>query len=122
MKNQWRIILGLVLTLMIVFFAVMNNMNVPVNLGFTTFRAPLIVVIIGSACIGAVIVSLVATGTMWRQKRDIKRLNNKVEELTTQMDRKVTDKKAELDREYNNRVAELEARQTVYPPTESEEI
>lgn len=49
MKNQWRIIIGLILTLVIVIFAVLNNMPVPINFGFSTLSAPLIIVIIGSA-------------------------------------------------------------------------
>ncbi|KAF1302937.1 DUF1049 domain-containing protein [Enterococcus saccharolyticus] len=118
MKNQWRIIIGLVLTLMIVIFAVLNNMNVPVNFGFSQFSAPLIIVIIGSAFLGAVVVALVATGTMWQQRREIKQLNQQINSLTKDIDKKVADKKEELEREYNNKLAEFKAAQTVYPTEE----
>ncbi|NES53179.1 DUF1049 domain-containing protein, partial [Escherichia coli] len=53
MKKQSNVILGFVLVLIIVLFAVLNNKNVPVSFGFTSFSAPLILVIIGSALIGA---------------------------------------------------------------------
>lgn len=122
MKNQWRIIIGLVLTLMIVIFAVLNNMNVPVNFGFSQFSAPLIIVIIGSAFLGAVIVALVATGTMWQQRREIKQLRQQVDSLTKDIDKKVADKKEELEREYNNKLAEFKAAQTVYPTETINEI
>ncbi|BDP53472.1 hypothetical protein EfmJHP35_13960 [Enterococcus faecium] len=51
MKKQSNVILGFVLVLIIVLFAVLNNKNVPVSFGFTSFSAPLILVIIGSALI-----------------------------------------------------------------------
>ena len=45
MKNQWRVILGLVLVLIVVIFAVLNNQAVPVNFGFTKISGPLILII-----------------------------------------------------------------------------
>ncbi|MGX7195225.1 LapA family protein [Enterococcus olivae] len=115
MKNQWRIILGLVLTLLIVIFAVMNTMTVNINFGFSEISAPLIVVVIGSAFIGAIIIVLVTTGTIWQQRREIKHLQKQKEELDNEIDKRVADKKEELEREYNNKTAELEAVHTVYP-------
>lgn len=53
MKNQWRVILGLVLVLIVVIFAVLNNQAVPVNFGFTKISGPLILIILGSAIIGS---------------------------------------------------------------------
>ncbi|EIB6788394.1 LapA family protein, partial [Enterococcus faecalis] len=55
MKNQWRVILGLVLVLIVVIFAVLNNQAVPVNFGFTKISGPLILIILGSAIIGALV-------------------------------------------------------------------
>lgn len=69
MKNQWRVIVGILLILVIVLFAVANNMTVPINFGFTTIQSPLILVIIGSALLGALILLLVSTSAMFRQKR-----------------------------------------------------
>lgn len=68
LKKQSNVILGFVLVLIIVLFAVLNNKNVPVSFGFTSFSAPLILVIIGSALIGALIVFLTASATLWQQK------------------------------------------------------
>ena len=56
MKKQSSVIIGFLLVLIIVVFAVLNNRNVPVNFGIASFSAPLILVIIGSAIIGALIV------------------------------------------------------------------
>ncbi|GEN91877.1 LapA family protein [Tetragenococcus koreensis] len=108
MKNQWRIILGLVLTLLIVLFAVMNNMDVPINFGFSQLSAPLVIIIIGSAFLGAVVIALVATSTIWQQRKEIKKLNKQLGELEQSLDQKVADKRQELERQYNNKLAALE--------------
>jgi uncharacterized integral membrane protein len=114
MKNQWRIIIGLILTLVIVIFAVLNNMSVPINFGFSTLSAPLIIVIIGSAFLRAVIISLVTTGTIWQQRREIKQLKHEIDDLNKNIETRTEQKKEELEREYNNKLAEFEATHTVY--------
>lgn len=83
MKKQWRLIAGFVLIFVIVLFAVFNNQSVAVNFLLAQVEAPLIIVIIASAFIGALIMSLVSTGTLWQQKKQIKTLKR---ELTTQQD------------------------------------
>lgn len=105
MKNQWRIILGLVLTLLIVLFAVMNNMDVPINFGFSQLTAPLVIIIIGSAFLGAIVIALVATSTIWQQRKEIKKIKKQLGELEQSLDQKVADKRQELEREYNNKLA-----------------
>jgi len=121
MKNQWRIILGLILTLMIVIFSVMNTMTVNINFGFSEISAPLIVVVIGSAFIGAVIIALVTTGTIWQQRSEIKNLQKQKDELDKEIEKRVSARKEELEREYNNKIAEIEATHTVYPTENSSE-
>ncbi|AYW48529.1 DUF1049 domain-containing protein [Tetragenococcus osmophilus] len=117
MKNQWRIILGLVLTLLIVLFAVMNNMDVPINFGFSQLSAPLVIIIIGSAFLGAIIIALVATSTIWQQKKEIKRLKKQLGELEQSIDQKVADKRKELEREYNNKLAALQSDNEAQDPS-----
>ncbi|MDN6640231.1 MAG: lipopolysaccharide assembly protein LapA domain-containing protein [Tetragenococcus sp.] len=109
MKNQWRIILGLVLTLIIVLFAVMNNMSVPINFGFSQLYAPLVIIIIGSAFLGAVIIALVATSTIWQQRKEIKSLKKQLGEFEQSLDQKVAEKRQELEREYNNKMTALKS-------------
>ena len=72
MKNQWRVILGLVLVLIVVIFAVLNNQAVPVNFGFTKISGPLILIILGSAIIGALVGLLTSTTTIWNQRKELK--------------------------------------------------
>ena len=74
MKNQWRLYLGLFFTFMMIVFAILNNQTVSISFGFTTFSGPLILVVFGSVFIGALIVSLMVTGSYWRQNKEIKQL------------------------------------------------
>lgn len=92
MKNQWRLYLGLFFTFVIILFAILNNRTVSISFGFASFSSPLILVIFGSAFIGALIVSLMVTGSYWRQNKEIKNLKNKVEELETNREKQVEER------------------------------
>lgn len=109
MKKQSSVIIGFLLVLVIVLFAVLNNKNVPVSFGVASFSAPLILVIIGSAIIGALIVFITASTTLWQQKKQIKQLTKEVTEAQKFIDAKVNDAKAEQQREFRNERAEFEA-------------
>lgn len=74
MKNQWRVIIGLVLVLIVVLFAVLNSQTVPVNFGFAKVSGPFILIILGSAIIGVLVGLLTSTTTIWKQKKQIKEL------------------------------------------------
>ena len=81
MKNQWRLYLGLFFTFMMIVFAILNNQTVSISFGFTTFSGPLILVVFGSVFIGALIVSLMVTGSYWRQNKEIKQLKKQITAL-----------------------------------------
>lgn len=106
MKNQWRVVLGIVLILLIVLFAVANNMTVPVNFGFAKISGPLILIIIGSAFIGAIIVSLVSTSAIMQQKKQIKQLKKELNSFETENEKKLAQQREVLEREYANKLAE----------------
>lgn len=109
MKKQSSVIIGFLLVLIIVLFAVLNNKNVPVSFGVASFSAPLILVIIGSAIIGALIVFVTTSATLWQQKKQIKQLTQELTETKTNLDKKITEAKEEQQREFRNERAELEA-------------
>ncbi|MBO0482378.1 LapA family protein [Candidatus Enterococcus courvalinii] len=109
MKKQSSVILGFILVLVIVLFAVFNIEQVPVSLGFASFSAPLILVIIGSALIGALIVFLTASASLWQQKKEIKNLTQELAEHQTNLQQKIEAAKEEQQREFRNERAELEA-------------
>lgn len=89
MKNQWRLYLSLFFAFVIIIFAILNNQSVSISFGFTAFSAPLILVIFGSAFIGALIVSLVVTSSYWRQTKEIKELKQQVTQLEKTIDEQV---------------------------------
>lgn len=108
MKNQWRIILGLILTLVIVIFAILNNQQVAINFGFTAIQAPLIIVIICAAFIGAVVIALVATSSYVKQNKELKTLRNQQITDDAVIEKRVAERKAELEREYANKAIEMQ--------------
>ncbi|OJG81534.1 hypothetical protein RV10_GL002773 [Enterococcus pallens] len=109
LKTQWKVILGFLLVLIIVIFAVLNNQEVPVNFGFSKLYGPLILVIIGSAIIGALVVFLTSSTTMFQQKRQVKQLQSQIEEFETNNQEKLAEDKARYQREKENEIAALKA-------------
>ncbi|MDT2757807.1 LapA family protein [Enterococcus asini] len=81
MKRNGRLLLVFVLIFVVGLFAAFNSQAVAVNFLFAQVSAPLILVVIGSAFIGAVIATLVATNVMWQQKRRLKTLEHQVADL-----------------------------------------
>lgn len=96
MKNQWRAILGFLLVLIVVLFAVLNTMAVTINFGFGEVKAPLILVIIGSAILGAAIILLTSTSQLYQQKKTIKELKKERQNLQENFQQKVQE---ELEKE-----------------------
>lgn len=109
LKRQWKVILGFILVLIIVIFAVLNNQEVPVNFGFTKIFSPLILIIIGSAIIGALVIFLTSSATMFQQKRQVKQLQKQIEDFETSNEEKLAEDKAIYQREKENEVAALKA-------------
>lgn len=109
MKNQWRIILGFFLVLIIVLFALLNNSQVNVNLLVATIKAPLILIILGSAIIGIAIAFLTTTAAFWSQKKEIKRLEKELNDCEEDTTQKITEKTESVSRNYENKLSELRA-------------
>ncbi len=73
MKNQWRLIAGLILVLIVAIFAVMNGNSVPIHFGVATVKWPMILILVVSLLLGAIIALLVTAGTHASDKRNGKR-------------------------------------------------
>lgn len=104
MKNQWRLIAGIVLILLIITFAVLNVDHVPVNYGFGKITAPLIIIIFVSLLVGSLLTLLVSTTSSTRTNRELRTLRKEVENQTLQTEEKVTHTKSE----YQERITQLE--------------
>lgn len=71
---QWTWIVGLVFAIIIAVFSVMNVEAVPVNYIFGTAKWPLVLVILGSALLGAAVSGFIALFRTVKAKRHTKEI------------------------------------------------
>lgn len=90
MKQQWQLFVGLLLSLVIIVFAAMNTVVVPVQLGFGEFSTPLIIIIFVAIFMGAVLISLLMMSILWKQKKTIKQLKKEKDELEAKIEDEVS--------------------------------
>ncbi|MGM0166619.1 hypothetical protein IGI39_001581 [Enterococcus sp. AZ135] len=109
MKKQWKVFLGFILVLLIVIFALSNSQEVPVNFLIKKFYLSLVLVIIGSALIGALVVFLTSGATLFHQRKEIKQLKETIQSYESNNEQKLTDEKAAFKREKENEIAVLKA-------------
>ena len=74
MKFQWSLLLALIFAVIVAIFAVVNVDDVPVNYVFGTAQWPLILVILGSALLGALVSGSVAIFRSFVLQRRVKHL------------------------------------------------
>ncbi|MBU5364777.1 lipopolysaccharide assembly protein LapA domain-containing protein [Enterococcus devriesei] len=109
MKKQWKVFLGFILVLLVVIFALSNSQQVPVNFIVKKIYLSLVLIIIGSALIGAVVVFLTSGTTLFQQRKEIKQLKETIQEYENNNEEKLTAEKAALQREKENEIATLTA-------------
>ena len=78
MKFQWSLLIGLIFAVIIAVFAVVNVETVPVNYVFGNAEWPLILVILGSALLGALLSGSVAIFRSFVLQRRMKNLKKEV--------------------------------------------
>lgn len=81
LRFQWNLILGLLFALIVAIFAVVNVDTVRVNYVFGYTEIPLILIILGSALLGGLIVGMFGILRQYRQQRQIKKLEKEIEQL-----------------------------------------
>jgi uncharacterized integral membrane protein len=89
MRIQWSLIAGLIFALLTAIFAVINVDPVQVNFGFDVVRIPLILVILGCALIGGIIVGSYGIFRQYKLQKQIKSLTaelTKLRDANTSMD------------------------------------
>jgi lipopolysaccharide assembly protein A len=86
MKGQWNLILSLIFALIIAIFAVINVESVTVNYMFGEAEWPLILVILGSALMGGLIVGTVGVFRMFLLTRRLKGIQKENEKLKEQLE------------------------------------
>ncbi|MBL1230934.1 DUF1049 domain-containing protein [Enterococcus sp. BWB1-3] len=108
MKNQWRVIVGFLLMLVIVIFAVLNSQSVPVSFGFAKISGPLILIILGSAIIGAIVGLITSVTTILDQKKRIKNLIEERDSYKDESDKLVKEAVERTERSNENKLAEIQ--------------
>ncbi|MFX3674488.1 MAG: lipopolysaccharide assembly LapA domain-containing protein [Paenisporosarcina sp.] len=78
MKFQWSLLIGLIFAVIVAIFAVVNVDSVPVNYVFGSAEWPLILVILGSALLGALISGSVAIFRSFVLQRRVNHLEKEV--------------------------------------------
>ncbi|MBD7908358.1 LapA family protein [Sporosarcina gallistercoris] len=83
MKSQWMLVFGLLFALIIAVFAVFNVGKVPVDYVFGEAHWPLVLVILGSALLGALASGLFAVFRSVRTRREVNVLKRQITEKET---------------------------------------
>ncbi|WP_261805806.1 LapA family protein [Lapidilactobacillus luobeiensis] len=81
MKKQTSFIIGLVLALIVVVFAVLNVEPTVINFGFAKVKLPLIIILILALIVGALIALLLSTTGSISRKREQKQLSQELNVL-----------------------------------------
>ncbi|MGO2961859.1 MAG: lipopolysaccharide assembly protein LapA domain-containing protein [Carnobacterium maltaromaticum] len=111
MKNQWRLVVGIILVLIIVLFAIFNVDVVPVNFGFIKVDWPLIMIILGSLFIGAIATVLVSTSSSIQVKKELKKVKKELDDKDNQTKEQLSKVQAEYEQELLEKEVEIEAKQ-----------
>ena len=102
MKNQWRLVAGIILIIIIVLFAVFNVDSVPVNFGFAVLDGPLIIVILVSLLMGSLITLLVATGSATKKNKEFKQMRAEIDAKSKEIQTAVDAAKAGYEQQLSD--------------------
>lgn len=108
MKKNWKVIVGLILALIVVVFAAMNMEKTTVNFGFTQLQQPLIILILASTLIGAIIVALFSSTSLWSRNHQIKVLEKELAQAKEQNHNDLESEVQQLQQELERKNKEIE--------------
>ncbi|MCW6663642.1 lipopolysaccharide assembly protein LapA domain-containing protein [Aerococcaceae bacterium NML190073] len=102
MKQQWKLMVSLVLVILIVIFSLSNTQPVNIDFFFTKSQVPLVLVILVSLLLGVTLGMIASLTTIGSSRRKIKQLENeltKAQELVTQLNADLVAAKEQAKRE-----------------------
>ena len=80
MKNQWKLIVSIIILIFVVIFALQNTSTVPIDLFFAKFTVPLVLVILLSLLVGVIVGLITSFSAISGQKKSknatVKELNS----------------------------------------------
>ena len=105
MKNEWRLVIGITIVVLIISFAILNGESVPISYGFGEISAPLIIVMGISLLLGSILTLMFSTSSALRHKKELKSLRQKVDNQAIE-----TEEAVKRDgQDYHTQIQELEA-------------
>ncbi|WP_125703253.1 LapA family protein [Lacticaseibacillus daqingensis] len=120
MKNQQRLIVGLVLALIVIIFALLNGQPVAVNFFGAAFQWPLIVVIVVCLLLGALVTLLVSTASLAKTHKQLKALEAENQQLTQAQEDAIATATKQASEEIASLKAQLAAKAETSAPTPDE--
>ncbi|WP_408007049.1 lipopolysaccharide assembly LapA domain-containing protein [Pseudalkalibacillus sp. A8] len=96
MRREWSFIIVLLFSIIVAVFAVINVDAVEVDYLFGTAQWPLVLVILGSALLGALTVGFAGSARLYSMKKEIRSLRKRNEHLIN--NHRSTDNKTKKDR------------------------
>ena len=84
-KKQFFFILGLIVAVILMVFAMFNAAPVEINLLFTTFKASQALVVILSAALGGIVAAFLNIMKIFKLSSDVKSLHKENEKLRNQI-------------------------------------
>ena len=85
---QFNLVLALIFALIVAIFSINNPSPVPIRFMFWSYQAPLVIVILGSAVFGAVVVFLLGVSKQYSLIRKVKSLERDNKELEKKLGEK----------------------------------
>lgn len=107
MKHTTKLFLILILSFVVVLFSVINAQPIELNFLITKVSLPLAVVLIGALLIGALIVFIAMSSSVWQKKRQIKDLNQRLFNQRDQLEENQSEEVLALQRELKEKELEL---------------
>ena len=105
MKNEWRLVIAISIVILIISFAILNGVSVPISYGFGEVSAPLIIVMVISLLFGSILTLIVSTSSALKNKKELKKMRQKADNHALEIEEAVKQTK----RDCQNHIQELEA-------------
>ncbi|WP_312474987.1 lipopolysaccharide assembly protein LapA domain-containing protein [Neobacillus sp.] len=96
MRIQWNLILALIFTFIVAIFAVLNVSSVKINYLFGNSEIPIILIIIGSALLGGLVVGMFGTLRQFKLQMKVKKLEKDLNEMKSR-ENQVIEQNADME-------------------------
>ncbi len=121
MKDQFRLIITLLLIVISVVFALLNTIPVKVNFFFKFIEMPLVVVIVGGLVMGVIIGMIVSINAIHKERVAKVELQHALKDAQTQKDT-LTQGLNEKNQEINRLKAEIKTLEKSQPVTSPQDV